>query len=193
MLDNIREFLMQLPVNPALVTILSAMLPVLEVKGAIPIGLALGLDPFMTYIYAFIGSTIPAIFILLLLTPIMNILSRMRIFKRMYKWLEGKFTTHAKNMHEKARVKAESAGELTAITEEDINKKERRIGRIKTWLLFVFVAIPLPLTGVWMGSAAAVFMRMKKGPALLAIAAGNIISGFLMTAFSLLVALLINL
>lgn len=184
---------MQLPVNPALVTILSAMLPVLEVKGAIPIGLALGLDPFMTYIYAFIGSTIPAVFILLLLTPVMNILARMKVFKKMYKWLEGKFTSHAKNMQDKAQAKAEFSGELTALTEADNTKRERRIERTKAWLLFVFVAIPLPLTGVWMGSAAAVFMRMKKGPALLAIAAGNVISGFIMTAFSLIVALLINL
>lgn len=191
MIDNIRNFLMQLPINPALATILSAMLPVLELKGAIPIGMALGLNPFVTYLYAYLGSMIPAVLIVFLLTPVMTVLSGMKAFKKTYGWLERKFTTQADKIQAQAQAKAEFSAELSAMPDTAILKRERRIERIKAWLLFVFVAIPLPLTGVWMGSAAAVFMRMKKGTALLSIAAGNIVSGFLMTAFSVLVALII--
>lgn len=56
--------------------IIISMLPLIELKGSIPIGLAMGLKPFQTYIYSIIGSIVPAIFILMWIMPIFDYMKK---------------------------------------------------------------------------------------------------------------------
>ena len=63
------------------------------------------------------------------------------------------------------------------------------ISKIKMIAVFIFVAIPLPMTGVWMGSALAVFLGLKFKEAVLPVALGNLIAGLII---SLLAQLFIN-
>ena len=63
--------------------IIISMLPLIELKGSIPIGLAMGFKPVKAYLYSIIGSTIPAIFILLWIMPIFAYMKKMLNLKKL--------------------------------------------------------------------------------------------------------------
>jgi len=114
-------------INDGLRIALIAALPISELRGAIPIALTIYKMPaFLAYIFAVLGNIVPAIFLLLFLKPFSEYLRQWRYFDIFFKWL---FTRTRRN------------------TEEKFEK----YGAI--FLLF-FVAIPLPVTGAWTGSAA---------------------------------------
>ena len=60
--------------NIALIII--SMFPLIELKGSIPVGLAMGFKPIHAYLYSLLGSTIPAIFILLWIMPIFDYMKK---------------------------------------------------------------------------------------------------------------------
>ena len=133
-----------------LLTILIAMVPIIELRGAIPIGVANGLEPWFATILAVIGNLIPIPFILLLLTKIFDWLRDKKHTKKMIGWLEKKA--------EKNRKKVDKYG----------------------WLgLIILVAIPLPGTGAWTGALVASVFKMKFKPSMLAIIAGVIIAAII--------------
>ena len=133
-----------------LLTILIAMVPIIELRGAIPIGVANGLEPWFATILAVIGNLIPIPFILLLLNKIFDWLRDKKHTKKMIGWLEKKA--------EKNRKKVDKYG----------------------WLgLIILVAIPLPGTGAWTGALVASVFKMKFKPSMLAIIAGVIIAAII--------------
>lgn len=133
-----------------LLTILIAMVPVIELRGAIPIGVANGLEPWLATLLAIIGNLIPIPFILLLLTKIFDWLRDKKYTKKMIAWLEKKA--------EKNRKKVDKYG----------------------WLgLIILVAIPLPGTGAWTGALVASVFKMKFKPAILSIITGVIIAAII--------------
>lgn len=129
-------------------TLLASMLPIIELRGGIPFGIALGLSPYESLIFAFLGSLIPAPFILLFLRPVLRRLSHLAFFIR----LDNRF-----------RLKAAAH-----------SKAVKRYGFLG---LAVFVAIPLPGTGVWSGSVIAAFLDIRFLRAFPAIAIGNALAG----------------
>ncbi len=138
-----------------LLTILIAMVPVIELRGAIPIGVANGLEPWFATILAVIGNLIPIPFILLLLTKIFDWLRDKKYTKKLIAWLEKKA--------EKNRKKVDKYG----------------------WLgLIILVAIPLPGTGAWTGALVASCFKMKFKPSMLAIIAGVIIAAIIVFAIT---------
>lgn len=138
-----------------LLTILIAMVPVIELRGAIPIGVANGLEPWFATILAVIGNLIPIPFILLLLNKIFDWLRDKKYTKKMIAWLEKKA--------EKNRKKVDKYG----------------------WLgLIILVAIPLPGTGAWTGALVASCFKMKFKPSMLAIFAGVIIAAVIVFAIT---------
>lgn len=138
-----------------LLTILIAMVPVIELRGAIPIGVANGLEPWFATLLAVIGNLIPIPFILLLLTKIFDWLRDKKYTKKMIAWLEKKA--------EKNRKKVDKYG----------------------WLgLIILVAIPLPGTGAWTGALVASCFKMKFKPSMLAIIAGVIIAAIIVFAIT---------
>lgn len=131
-----------------LMTLLASTLPVIELRGGIPFGMALGLAPLDSFFFAFLGSLLPAPFILLLIRPVLKRLSHLRFGV----WLDRK-------LHIKATAHS---------------GKVKRYG----WLgLAIFVAVPLPGTGVWTGSLIATFLDIRFMKAFPAIAVGNLIAG----------------
>ena len=106
-----------------LTVILTAALPVIELRGAIPVGIALGLSPIHSLILSFIGSMIPVPIILFTIRPIFNYLKRTKMFKNL----------------------------VHRLTKKSLNKSGN-IKKYGVWGLILFVAIPLPGTGVWSGS-----------------------------------------
>lgn len=135
--------------------IIISMLPLIELKGSIPIGLAMGLKPFQTYIYSIIGSIVPAIFILMWIMPIFDYMKKRDSLKKLVAWAEKK-----------------------------AKKKEGNIKKYEYLGLFLFVAIPLPGTGIWMGSLIASILGLKKMKSFLTISVGNVIAGIIIYTFS---------
>lgn len=137
-----------------------SMLPVLEVKAAIPMGLAMGLPLWETFFIALLGSCIPVPFILLLLRPFFHWCKGRPFFHRLAEKLEGRF-----------------------------RKKSSGVRRYSLLGLFLFVAIPLPTTGVWTGSGIAAMLDLRIRHALPIIVAGNAVAALLMLAFGQIVIL----
>ena len=140
-----------------LTVMLTAALPVIELKGAIPIGISLGMDPVHAALTAFVGSMIPVPFILFTVRPIFNYLKTTRMFRKLVHKLTVRSLHHI------------SSG---------------RIQKYGAWGLVLFVAIPLPGTGVWSGSMLAALLDMRFKWAFPAIFVGNLISGLLVMGIS---------
>ena len=158
LLDNILNTLFNLGFSRELVVIIVSALPVVELRGAIP--LAINLFNFSWYyalLLSIIGTLIPVPFLLLFFGTISQRLSKIGIFKRWF---------HRLDEHSRRRGK--------------IIERYKRIG------LVLFVAVPLPITGVWTGSLAATIFGVKFRHAFLSILAGTCIAGAIVTSLSLL-------
>lgn len=136
--------------------LLTAALPVIELRGAIPVGISLGLSPIHATIISFIGSMIPVPFILFTIRPIFNYLKTTRAFKKI----------------------------VNKLTDRSMNKNSDKIQKYGVWALILIVAIPLPGTGVWSGSLAAALLDMRFKWAFPAILLGNLIAGILVMIIS---------
>jgi uncharacterized membrane protein len=133
------------------ITFLTAMLPVLELRGAIPLGiLKFGLSLKEVYILSVIGNLIPVI-------PILLFLKFGSGFLRKYKWGDKFFTW------------------LFAHT----RRRSQLVEKYESLGLMLFVAIPLPITGAWTGSVAAFLFGIRFRYAFLAIILGVLLAGII--------------
>ena len=144
-----------LGVPDSAVVVLISMLPIVELRGAIPVGYMMKMNPWEVYVLAVAGNMIPIPFILLLLGPVSNLLMRRRLGKQFFEWLF-------------ARTRRKSAA----------------IEKYETFGLTAFVAVPLPVTGGWTGAAAAFLMGLRFRHAMLSILLGVMIAGIVMTILS---------
>ena len=129
-----------------------SMLPVIELKGTIPIAIAWGIPKMTSFILAYIGSCLPVIPLLFLLRPIIKWMYSKKAFKGFANWIESR---------------SKNKGQLIY--------DYRYIG------LFLFVAIPLPTTGVWTGSIVASLLEMDIKKCIPLIFAGNLVAGIIVT------------
>ena len=151
--------------NPSITTLLVSLVPMIELKGSILFARASGIDFIMSYLLSFLGSTAVFFPIFFLLIPVLNLLKKVRWFNSFALAVENYFAT-----------KAQGVG----------NKKKGNLSEnaLKTLGVFIFVAIPLPMTGVWTGTAIAVFLGLKFRHALPAVALGNIIAGLIISVLA---------
>ena len=136
-----------------LLTFGTAMVPVLELRGAIPVGVAAGLPPLVACVVAILGNLVPVPFIMLLIRRIFNWLRETRFFGPKIQWLEHR-------AHLKGR----------------LVRKYRLLG------LLLLVGIPLPGTGAWTGALVAALLDIWMRHAMPAILLGLIIAGAITTA-----------
>ena len=115
-----------------LLVALISMVPVVELRGAIPFGLHMGLNVFNTYLAAVIGNLLPIPLILFLTRPLMSFLKSTKVLKPIADRLEKK-----------------------------VEKNRTQIMRYSALGLFLFVAVPLPGTGAWGGALAASLFDMR--------------------------------
>ena len=148
--------LLETTAGKALVTFFMAMLPVVELRGAIPYGAAAGLPPWMVYCLAVAGNLLPVPFIMLLVR---------RVFAQLRKgaWWGPRIEALERRAHLKGR----------------LVRKYRLLG------LTLFVAIPLPGTGAWTGALVAAFLNIRLRNALPAITLGVLIAGGLVTLMTM--------
>lgn len=156
--------------NTYAATLFVSMFPLIELKGAIPIGTGLfGMPLWQTSLVAYLGSTIISVAEFFLLIPIFNLLKKIGFIKKLVLKVEGIF--------------ARKAEEIARKTE---GSAEREAKKIMIRSLFIFVAVPFPVTGVWTGTAIAVFLGLKFHESVLPVAAGNLIAGGIITLLTLL-------
>lgn len=134
-----------------------AMIPIIELRGAIPLGAALGMPWWQNYLFAVLGNMIPVPFILLFVKKVIAWMtsSRVKFFNKI-----GGFLTR----------KAE--------------KNREKIEKYSFWGVCLFVAVPLPVTGAWTGSLVAATIDMKFWKALLSCLFGVMLAGAVMTLAS---------
>lgn len=137
--------------------LVTAATPVLELRGAIPLGLAFGLPITTVLLLSYVGNLIPIPFILLGIGWLMN---RLEQIPAIHNWLQNKAEHGGQKLH-------------------DTMQKWGWLG------LLIFVAIPLPGTGAWTGALAASVLRLPFGPSLLSIASGVIIAGLIVSGAGL--------
>ena len=160
MADLILPFLSSVIKIRELIVGIVSMIPLIELKGAIPIGEGLNLPVWESALIAYLGSTLVVIPVFFLLIPVFRLLKKIPFIKKLVEKLEASFEKRARKMAEKAG--------------GDCDKQQRKM-LIKG--LFIFVSIPIPLTGVWTGTALAVFLNMKFRDSVLPLALGNLLAG----------------
>ncbi len=141
-------------------TLLMAMTPVVELRGAIPYGLANGLNPWLTYLAAVIGNMVPVPFIMIFIRQVFFWL------RQRSKWLGDRVDWIIQ--------RAERKSELV--------RKYALVG------LTILVAIPLPGTGAWTGALVAALMDIRLRQSFPAVFLGVLIAGVIVTAIALGVA-----
>lgn len=141
-----------------LTTFIIAMLPVIELRGSIPVAVTLfHMDPTDAFFISIIGNMIPVPFILKLLKPAEKLIRSTGLFENTF----DKVSTTAKR------------------------RTKKSVERYKFLGLTLFVSIPLPITGAWTASLAAYLLRMDPKKAFLSIFIGVIIAGVIVTLASI--------
>ena len=161
--EALKQFLYNLTGSSALTVLIVSMFPLVELKGAIPVGEALGLELFQSARLAFLGSTIICVPVFFGLLPIFNLLKRWKPLGRIIERVEGVFISKADGVARRFKGKGGN---------------ERRVLALG---VYAFVAIPLPLTGVWTGTAISVFLGLKFKECILPLVLGNLTAGGIIT------------
>ena len=135
-----------------LFTMLVSMIPIIELRGGLPFGVALGLPYHLAFPAAVIGNLIPAPFIIVYIRRIFELM------RRYLPWLNG----------------------VVDKLERKAHLKGRKVQKYQYLGLWLFVAVPLPGTGAWTGSLAAAFLGMRLKKAMPAVVLGVLTAGCIM-------------
>lgn len=134
-----------------IMTLLISMVPIIELRGAIPIATANGLNLWAAIGISIIGNLIPVPFIIIFI-------------RKIFEWM---------------RKKSQKLNTLVTKLEERAEKKSDVVNKYAFWGLFILVAIPLPGTGAWTGALVAAMLDMRLKRAFPAIALGVVAAGII--------------
>lgn len=136
-----------------LVTFILGMMPIIEIRGAIPVGVGMGLSYFQAFLVGFVGNIIPIYFIVKYIGPVFDFLGKFKIFKIIIEWVNDKATKKIKG--------------------------NKRLQNCTALGLYLFVAIPIPGTGAWVGSLIANILGMPIKKAVPPLILGVITAGII--------------
>ncbi len=156
MVEAIKEFFFE-TVGREWCVFLCSMLPVIELRGAIPMCFGFGLPIWLNYLLSVLGNMLPVPFILLFVNRLRVWManSKIKALNKFANWLNGK-----------------------------IEKNRSKIEKYSFWGVCLFVAIPLPATGAWTGSLVAAAIDMKFWKAMLSAFIGVCIAGIVVSLIS---------
>ena len=146
-----------------LMTLFISMVPVVELRGAIPAAIIAGLDIRIALPVAIVGNLIPVPFIIVFI-------------RKIFKWLQAK---------------SQRLGSLVRRLEAKADAKKSQVLKYEFWGLMILVAIPLPGTGAWTGALVAAMLDMQLKRAFPAIAVGVAVAGLIVTTATYGVSVLI--
>ncbi len=147
-----------------LTTFLVSMVPVIELRGAIPIGVARGLPFWAAVLVSVIGNLVPVPFIIIFI-------------KKIFAFM---------------REKMPKLNGLVTRLENKANSKSETVQKYAFWGLFIFVAIPLPGTGAWTGALIAAMLEMPLKKAFPSIMLGVLSAGAIVTFITYIVPLIVK-
>ena len=147
-----------------LTTFLVSMVPVIELRGAIPIGVARGLPFWAAVLVSIIGNLVPVPFIIIFIKKIFAFM------REIMPKLNG----------------------LVTRLENKANSKSETVQKYAFWGLFIFVAIPLPGTGAWTGALIAAMLEMPLKKAFPSIMLGVLSAGAIVTFITYIVPLIVK-
>lgn len=142
-----------------IIVFLVSMVPLIELRGAIPIAVGMGLDKLISFIISIIGNMLPVPFIFLFARKILLWGKDKKVIGKFFKWCLNK---------------GEKGG----------NKLKEKAGKGLYFALFLFVGIPLPGTGAWTGTLAASILNLDFKKTIIAVIAGVLLAGLIMMALS---------
>ena len=154
MIEAIETFFLE-TVGRELCVFFCSMLPIIELRGAIPLGATFGMPWWQTFAISVVGNLLPIPFILLLMRWMLDVMKKVKGLRRIALWLEAK-----------------------------VEKKRDKVEKYAFWGLTIFVAIPLPGTGAWTGSLIASVTGMRFWRSFLCATIGVLIAAVVMTLAS---------
>ena len=133
--------------------LLMSAVPLIEMKGAIPLGINVyHINPIVVFLISFIGSLLPVPFVLI-------------FFNKIFEWL-GKY---------------KSFSGFYNLIDRKINKNKSKFEKFEEIALITFIAIPLPTTGVWTGTAIAAFLKLDFKRSVMCAVVGSFLCGLIIT------------
>ncbi len=143
-----------------LIVFLVSMLPLIELRVAVPLGIGMGLQVLPVYIISIMGNMLPV--------PIIFFFARKILIWGKDKAFIGKFFTFCLEKGENAGIKL-----------------QEKAGRGMFFAILLFVGIPVPGTGAWTGTLAANILDLDFKTSVLACALGVLMAGIIMGAASM--------
>ena len=156
MVEAIEQFFLE-TVGKELCVFFCAMLPIIECRGAIPMGAVFGLPWWQTALFSIAGNLLPVPFILLFIRAVLKWMRtcRVRFFNKIAGWLDRK-----------------------------IEKHKGTIEKYSYWGVMIFVGVPLPGTGAWTGTLIASVLGLDSKKSFVAALGGVLMATAIMTVIS---------
>ncbi|QQY79162.1 putative membrane protein [Keratinibaculum paraultunense] len=143
-------------IKTELIVLIVAAMPLSELRGAIPLGISLGLSPIHSTVISILGNMMIVPILLKILNPVMNYLENTTLFSKFISWVKSR----------------------------TMNKTRKTIKKYSLVGLFILVAIPIPTTGAWTGCIAASLLRLDFKKALISILSGVFTAGIIVSTIS---------
>jgi len=154
--NAIRDFFLN-TMGEELCVFFCSMIPIIELRGAIPMGAVFGLPWWQSYLLSIAGNMLPIPFILLFI-------------KQVLAWM--------------TKSKVKFFNKIAGFLNRKVEKNREKIAKYSFWGVCLFVAVPLPVTGAWTGSLVAAMIDMKFWKAVLSCLFGVMIAGVIVTLIS---------
>ena len=136
---------------------LLAAVPLIEQKGSIPLGIyEYNINPIMVFLLTFIGSLLPVPFVLVFFNKIFAWLGKYKLFSVIYNLIDRK-----------------------------ISKNKAKFEKFEEIALITFIAIPLPTTGVWTGTAIAAFLKLDFKKSVMCAVVGSFLCGLIIMVLTM--------
>ncbi|MCK4667994.1 small multi-drug export protein [Candidatus Dependentiae bacterium] len=159
MVHELINYLQELGLSNFIIVFIISMLPIVELRGAIPVGILIFAKPYLPIIITcLIGNMLPVPFLLLFFDFFTKLMNKWKFTKSIMDWVFKR-----------------------------TRKKTKLIEKYEFWGLVLLVAIPLPFTGAWTGVVAAYITGLKFKRAFTAIFIGVLIAGTIVSALSILI------
>lgn len=142
--------------NDAFYIIFISMLPVIELRGAIPIGIGMGMPILEVLLLSIVGNLLPILPILILFQPISKFFLKFQWYNNFYNWLYKR----------------------------SLKKGKSKLDKYGAAGLYILTAIPLPTTGAWTASLIAAFLGIRLKYSFIAISLGVVTAGLIVVLLS---------
>jgi len=196
-----------------IIVLLSSMIPLIECRGAIPLGVSAelwgssALTVWQSALISFVGSSLVAVLILLTFVPIKKLLRKSKKMKKLLDYFENslmqKFIIKLDKFNKKYKNKQKTSKKLHKIEEKKVHSTDVEVNStlqvkkkaewLKVFVIFGITALPLPMSGVWTSSILSSLVGLKFFKGLFSVVLGNLVACLLVAFISAIFIEFINL